>query len=172
MKGNRTKSRGPKSIQGRIRALHNLRNVGSKLATDKNYSEAVWKEGMNYVPETDKRTATVLNNEHERQVKKSIIKGDYNIDELREWEKAIDEGKSVDDMTIGQAKEIIKRLETSGAPPTTDNKPKPTIERPTAVRKIYGSFLGHEYTAQGGRPSRESFNEYNLIKRGSRKTYY
>ena len=44
MKGNRTKSRGPKSIQGRIRALHNLRNVGSKLATDKSYSQAVWKE--------------------------------------------------------------------------------------------------------------------------------
>jgi hypothetical protein len=39
MRGNHSFNRGPKSIQGRMRALQNLRNVGNKIAVDKQYKD-------------------------------------------------------------------------------------------------------------------------------------
>ena len=49
MRGNHSFNRGPKSIQGRMRALQNLRNVGNKIAVDKQYKDQLWDDGMDYV---------------------------------------------------------------------------------------------------------------------------
>ena len=32
-----------------MRALQNLRNVGNKIAVDKEYKEQLWEDGMDYV---------------------------------------------------------------------------------------------------------------------------
>ena len=32
-----------------MRALQNLRNVGNKIAVDKQYKDQLWDDGMNYV---------------------------------------------------------------------------------------------------------------------------
>ena len=175
MRGNRTKNRGPKSIQGRVRALHNLRNVGSKLASDSAYREDTWKQGMDYIPQKDQRQAQALSNGFDRQVKKSIIQGNNDIEKLREWEQSIEAGKSFDDMTIGEAKEIIKQLEEKVRVPATvdgeQEKPK-KIQRPTEVKRVYGSFGNHTWTGNtGGTLTRESFDDHIVIKRGNRKFY-
>ena len=172
MRGNRTKNRGPKSIQGRVRALHNLRNVGSKLASDSAYREDTWKQGMDYIPQKHQRQAQALSNGFDRQVKKSIIQGNNDIEKLREWEQSIEAGKSFDDMTIGEAKEIIKQLEERSATVVDEPEIPKKITRPTEVKRVYGSFGNHTWTgATGGTLTRESFDDHIVIKRGNRKFY-
>ena len=67
MRGNHSFNRGPKSIQGRMRALQNLRNV-KQIAVDKQYK--INDDGM-----IRKRAReAVVNNEFTRQVKNKIVK--------------------------------------------------------------------------------------------------
>ena len=73
MRGNHSFNRGPKSIQGRMRALQNLRNVGNKIAVDKQYKDQLWDDGMDYVSQRRAREAAVINNEFTRQVKNKIV---------------------------------------------------------------------------------------------------
>ena len=71
---NRTINRGPKSVQGRMRSLANLRNVGSKLFVDKQYRDMMWEDGMNYTTQKEFREAKKQVNEYTKVVKQHIIK--------------------------------------------------------------------------------------------------
>ena len=71
---NRTINRGPKSVQGRMRSLANLRNVGSKLFVDKEYREQLWSDGMNYDTQKEIRAAKKQVSEYNKVVKQHIIK--------------------------------------------------------------------------------------------------
>ena len=69
MRGNRSFSRGPKCINGRMRALQNLRNVGHKIAVDREYADQLYSDGMDYVSKRRKREAVSLANKFRRKVK-------------------------------------------------------------------------------------------------------
>ena len=107
MRGNHSFNRGPKSIQGRMRALQNLRNVGNKIAVDKQYKDQLWDDGMDYVSQRRAREAAVINNEFTRQVKNKIVKPkNKDIDALKAWEAMFEEARDEDDLSIPEAIEI------------------------------------------------------------------
>ena len=53
--GDKTKNRGPKTTEGRLRSLANLTNVGKKLKSNKYYLNHVKRSGMKYVSKKDLR---------------------------------------------------------------------------------------------------------------------
>ena len=55
---------GPRSIQARMRSLSNLRNVGKKIFFDKEYSDQLWEDGMDYTTKRRKRQARKQVNQH------------------------------------------------------------------------------------------------------------
>ena len=85
---NRTINRGPKSVQGRMRSLANLRNVGSKLFVDKEYREQLWSDGMNYDTQKEIRAAKKQVSEYNKVVKQHIIKPkEIDMNAVREWKE-------------------------------------------------------------------------------------
>ena len=85
---NRTINRGPKSVQGRMRSLANLRNVGSKLFVDKEYRDMLWEDGMNYDTQRDIRAAKKQVKEYNKVVKQHIIGAkEIDMDAVREWKE-------------------------------------------------------------------------------------
>ena len=54
-RGNFTRNRGAKTLQGRINQLRSLKNVGSKMMTDKLYMNQLYDDGMEYVSKKDLR---------------------------------------------------------------------------------------------------------------------
>ena len=77
---------GPRSIQARMRSLSNLRNVGRKIFFDKEYSDQLWEDGMNYTTQRRKRQARKQVSEHKRQIKQHLQSGNPNPEDLRAWE--------------------------------------------------------------------------------------
>ena len=77
---------GPRSIQARMRSLSNLRNVGKKIFFDKEYSDQLWEDGMDYTTKRRKRQARKQVNEHKRQIKQHLQSGNPNPEKLRAWE--------------------------------------------------------------------------------------
>jgi len=52
-RGNFTRNRGAKTLQGRINQLRSLKNVGSKMMTDKLYMNQLYSDGMEYLSKRD-----------------------------------------------------------------------------------------------------------------------
>ena len=115
---NTSPNRGPKSIQGRMRALANLRNVGNKIFTDKEYKDQLWEDGMNYDSQRVKRRATTQVNEYGRQIKKHIIKPRVkNVDAVREWESNQNGLKdSIEVVKRNQKPEFDSRVQNESTP--------------------------------------------------------
>ena len=85
---NRTFNRGPKSVQGRMRSLANLRNVGNKLFVDKEYSDMMWEDGMNYTTQREIRAAKKQVKEYNKVIKQHILKPkEINMDAVHEWKE-------------------------------------------------------------------------------------
>ena len=55
MRGNFTKNRGAKTLQGRLNQLRGLRNVGTKMLTDKAYLDQLYEDGMDFHSKKRKR---------------------------------------------------------------------------------------------------------------------
>ena len=63
-RGNFTNHPGPRSLSGRLNQLRGLRNVGIKIATDKQYLDQMYSDGMDYVSKRKKREAAKVENEY------------------------------------------------------------------------------------------------------------
>ena len=166
MRGNHSFNRGPKSIQGRMRALQNLRNVGSKIAVDKEYKEQLWEDGMDYVSQRRAREAEVIHNQFTRQVKNKIVKPKTkDIDALKAWEAMFEERRDEDDLSIPEALEIDKFVKSRKQ---KTHKIKFT-EKP-AVRKNYGFMRGVWTPVSSAGDGWH--DEYAAAQRKSRKAPY
>ena len=166
MRGNHSFNRGPKSIQGRMRALQNLRNVGNKIAVDKQYKDQLWDDGMDYVSQRRAREAAVINNEFTRQVKNKIVKPkNKDIDALKAWEAMFEERRDEDDLSIPEALEIDKFVKSRKQ---KTHKIKFT-EKP-AVRKNYGFMRGVWTPVSSAGDGWH--DEYAAAQRKSRKAPY
>ena len=77
MRGNFTKNRGAKTLAGRLNQLRALRNVGSKMLTDKAYMDQLYEDGMDFHSKKRKREAAKLDNEFTKVVRGNIVKPHY-----------------------------------------------------------------------------------------------
>jgi len=80
---------GPRSIQARMRQLQALKNVRRKIFLDKEYSDQLWEDGMDYVSKRRKREAAKQVNEYDRQIKKHLVKSKFpNIEAVNQWKQS------------------------------------------------------------------------------------
>lgn len=110
-RGNFTKNRGPKSLAGRLNQLRGLRNVGIKLATDKQYLDQVYEDGMDFVSKRKKREATRLDNEFTKVVRDNIVKPhlfNKNYQAPKEWIEDYEARKDEDQLSIEEAQRISR----------------------------------------------------------------
>ena len=110
-RGNFTKNRGPKSLAGRLNQLRGLRNVGIKLATDKQYLDQVYDDGMDFVSKRKKREANKLDAEFTKVVRDNIVKPhqfnkDYNAP--KEWVEDYEAKKADHQLSIEEAQRIAR----------------------------------------------------------------
>lgn len=167
MRGNHSFNRGPKSIQGRMRSLQNLRNVGNKIAVDSTYKDQLWDDGMNYVSQRRKREAAAVHNEFTRQVKNKIVKPKTkDIDALKAWEHMFEEARDEDDLSIPEAIEINKFV---SKPPATLHKP--SFTKKEAVKKNYG-FMPGVWTSVSPSTDDSWYDDYARAQRASKKSPY
>jgi len=168
MRGNHSFNRGPKSVNGRVRSLMNLRNVGHKMAVDKEYKEQVYEDGMNYVSQRRAREAAATSNEFRRQVKKNIInKKTKDIDALKAYEAMHSANKNLDDLSIEEACEIDKHIKArKSGPVTAYNFSKPNKQ--TNYRR-YG-FMQGVWTPTG-KGSSSFYDEYAVAQKSGKKYY-
>ena len=165
MRGNHSFNRGPKSIQGRMRALQNLRNVGNKIAVDKQYKDQLWDDGMDYVSQRRAREAAVINNEFTRQVKNKIVKPkNKDIDALKAWEAMFEEARDEDDLSIPEAIEIDRFVKKR------QPEKKISFSHREPVRKNYGFMTG--VWTPTSKPSSGGYDEYAIAQRASKKGPY
>ena len=88
---------------------------------------------MNYKTQKEKRLATKITNQYDRQIKKHIIKKKSpDLESLKEWR---DNYSDDDQMTLEEAIELRKTIDQSKP------KPEPKFELKPAVRKSYSSGL-------------------------------
>lgn len=128
---NRTINRGPKSVQGRMRSLANLRNVGSKLFVDKEYRDMMWEDGMNYTTQKEFREAKKQVSEYSKVIKQHIIKPkEIDMNAVREWneqqtglEKNLDIVNKHDKRTPGVVESNFKTLSPATLKRRNSDKP-------------------------------------------------
>ena len=139
---NTSPNRGPKSIQGRMRALSNLRNVGNKIFTDQEYKEQLWEDGMNYDSQKVKRKANTQVNEYGRQIKEHIIKPRVkNVDAVREWERNQD--------GLQDSIEVVKRNQKQEFDSGVQNEYTYRHHTPTEVRKSSRNYVWSSFHVSG-----------------------
>ena len=115
MRGNFTKNRGAKTLQGRINQLRGLRNVGTKMLTDKAYLDQIYEDGMDFHSKKRKREAARLDNQFTKVVKDNIVKPHYlnkNYDAPKEFAENYEAGREEHQLTIEEAKYINTRSKT------------------------------------------------------------
>jgi len=149
-RGNFTNNRGPKTLSGRMNQLRGLRNVGIKIATDKQYLDQMYSDGMDYVSKRKKREAAKLENEFNRVVRDNIITPkDFNkdYDAPKEWMSDYNAKKAEHALSLREAQEInkqvVKRTTTTSpfssgrrSTPNYGTGPQtwlPSIPRPSSV---------------------------------------
>ena len=149
-RGNFTSNRGPKTLSGRLNQLRGLRNVGIKIATDKQYLDQMYSDGMDYVSKRKKREAAKLENEFNRVVRDNIITPkDFNkdYDAPKEWMSDYNAKKAEHALSLREAQEInkqvVKRTTTTSpfssgrrSTPNYGTGPQtwlPSIPRPSSV---------------------------------------
>ena len=77
MRGNFTRNRGAKTLQGRLNQLRGLRNVGTKMLTDKKYLDQLYEDGMDFHSKKRKREAAKLDRQFTKVVKDNIVTPHY-----------------------------------------------------------------------------------------------
>ena len=147
-----------------MRALQNLRNVGHKIAVDREYADQLYSDGMDYVSKRRKREAVSLANKFRRKVKEHIVsRKTQDIDALKAWQETFENNRSEDDLSIPEAIEIDK----------ITVKPKPPLKTPYKTQsrtyRDYG-FMQGVWTPTGAR--NDSFHdEYAKAQRSGKKYY-
>jgi|TARA_R100001224_G_scaffold108345_1_gene84563 hypothetical protein len=112
MRGNFTKNRGAKTLQGRINQLRGLRNVGSKMVTDKKYMDQIYEDGMDFHSKKRKREAAKLDKEFTKVVKDNIVSPHYlnkNYEAPKEFAEQYETGREEHQLTIEEARFINNR---------------------------------------------------------------
>ena len=169
MRGNHSFNRGPKSINGRIRSLKNLRNVGHKMFIDKDYTEQLYSDGMEYVSKRRKREAATLANQFSKQVKKNIVKKKVkDVDALKAWEALHDDNKSLDALSIEEAVEINNLTKERSRPkiPVTNG-----FKTSTPIRKNYGSMAGVWIPTGASDEDDKWYSNYAALQRSNKPIY-
>ena len=119
MRGNFTKNRGAKTLQGRLNQLRGLRNVGTKMLTDKAYLDQLYQDGMDFHSKKRKREAAKLDNQFTKVVKDNIVTPHYlnkDYEAPKEFAAAYENGRDADQLTIEEARYINGRAQTRRAP--------------------------------------------------------
>ena len=109
MRGNFTKNRGAKTLAGRLNQLRALRNVGSKMLTDKAYLDQLYEDGMDFHSKKRKREAAKLDNEFTKVVRDNIVKPHYlnkDYDAPKEFAEQYEAERAAHQLTIEEAKFI------------------------------------------------------------------
>tara|TARA_R100000781_G_C4052360_1_gene118095 strand:+ start:102 stop:623 length:522 start_codon:yes stop_codon:yes gene_type:complete len=112
MRGNFSKNRGAKTLSGRLRQLRALRNVGTKLAVDKDYLDQVQSDGMDFVSKRRKREAAKLDKEFNKVVKDNIVKPHYlnkNYEAPKEWSDDYENQRDQQQLSIEEAQYINRK---------------------------------------------------------------
>tara|TARA_R110002020_G_scaffold307615_1_gene523430 strand:- start:146 stop:655 length:510 start_codon:yes stop_codon:yes gene_type:complete len=167
-RGNFTNNRGPKTLSGRLNQLRGLRNVGIKIATDKQYLDQVYDDGMDFVSKRKKREASKIENEFNRVVRDNIIKPkdfNKNYEAPKEWLSDYEAKKAEHELSLREAQEINKhsqRREPSN--PYSRKEPQINYAR-------YGYAPGVWLPSKA--PSREGSSWYsNYARLQKKKSYY
>ena len=125
-RGNFTSNRGPKTLAGRIKQLQGLRNVGSKIATDRDYLNQVYDDGMEFVSERKKREAARVHNEFTRVVKNNIIKPkgeNKNYEAPKEWIEDFEAKRQEHQLSLEEARLINdSKIKAKGKDPFSYSK--------------------------------------------------
>ena len=90
-----------------MRSLSNLRNVGKKIFFDKEYSDQLWEDGMDYTTKRRKRQARTQVNQHKRQIKLHLQSGNPNPEKLRAWEDT-QQGLEDSNMIVQQENRLVR----------------------------------------------------------------
>ena len=169
MRGNFTKNRGAKTLQGRINQLRGLRNVGSKMMTDKSYMDQLYDDGMDFHSKKRKREAAKLDNEFTKVVKDNIVPPHYlnkDYDAPKEFAAAYEDGREEEQLTIEEARYINNRTNTRKG--TNPSRGYSQVEKEIRMRN-YGYVPG----VWSPSPSPSSDDWYDDYARKQRpKTYY
>ncbi|MFL2899982.1 MAG: hypothetical protein ACJZ41_05830 [Candidatus Pelagibacterales bacterium] len=108
-RGNFSGNRGAKTLAGRLNQLRGLRNVGIKMATDKQYLDQLYEDGMDFKSKKRKREAAKLDNQFRKVVKENIIEPhmfNKDYDAPKEWAAAYEDGREEHQLTIEEAQRI------------------------------------------------------------------
>tara|TARA_R100000742_G_C4257620_1_gene75474 strand:- start:33 stop:527 length:495 start_codon:yes stop_codon:yes gene_type:complete len=142
---NRSTNRGPKSPIGRLRSLRNLRGVGDKIFRDPAYADRILKDGMNYKTQKEKRLATKITNEYNRKINKHLLKPKTpDVEGLRKWRNDYPDKSNPDDMTLDEAIELRKTIETS----KHKQSKQPEFKVRAAASRNYGSGIYNPLTVE------------------------
>ena len=168
-RGNFTTNRGPKTLSGRLNQLRGLRNVGIKIATDKQYLDQMYDDGMDYVSKRKKREASKLENEFNRVVRDNIIKPSYmnkNYDAPKEWIEDYEGRKAEHALSLKEAREINKQKETASTHnPFSTKKPQtPDYRRYGYAQGIW--LPGKSNNSEGSK----WYSDYARLQK--KKSYY
>jgi len=129
-RGNFTNHPGPRSLSGRLNQLRGLRNVGIKIATDKQYLDQMYSDGMDYVSKRKKREAAKLENEFNRVVRDNIIKPkdfNKNYEAPKEWLSDYEATKAEHGLSLREAQEINKQSQRK-EPSNPYSRKEPTVD--------------------------------------------
>ena len=169
MRGNFTKNRGAKTLQGRLNQLRGLRNVGTKMLTDKAYLDQLYQDGMDFHSKKRKREAAKLDNQFTKVVKDNIVTPHYlnkDYEAPKEFAAAYENGRDADQLTIEEARYINGRAQTRKS--TSTYRGYSQIEK-EAKMKNYGYLPG----VWSPSPTPSEDNWYSDYARKQRtKSYY
>ena len=169
MRGNFTQNRGAKTLQGRLNQLRGLRNVGTKMLTDKKYLDQLYEDGMDFHSKKRKREAAKLDNQFTKVVKDNIVTPHYlnkDYDAPKEFAAAYEEGRDEQQLTIEEARFINNRTNTRKS--INLNRGYSQVEKETSMRS-YGYLPG----VWSPSPTPSSDDWYDDYERKQRpKSYY
>lgn len=173
-RGNFNNHPGPKSLATRLNQLRGLRNVGIKIATNKQYLDQMYDDGMDFVSKRKKREAARIDNEFTRVVRDNIVKPSMfnkNYEAPKEWIEDYEAKKEAHQLSIEDARRINQKTKTQNTLnySTGFSITKPT-NRASLLRRYGYSPVPVWVQTQTGDGDDDWYNEYARLQ--SSKTYY
>ena len=173
MRGNFSNNRGAKTLAGRMRQLRALRNVGAKMAFDKDYLEQVQSDGMDFVSKRRKREASKLDNQFTKVVKDNIVKPHYfnkNYEAPKEWSDQYENDRQQQQLSIEEAQYINRKAKEQKV--QDDRTGWTKVVEATKAKKYYGqnSHLG-AWLPKPEYNDDDWYGEYARLQRSNKPIY-
>lgn len=136
---------------------------------DKNYTEQLYSDGMDYISKRRKREASTLANQFSKKVKENIVKKKVkDVDALKAWEALHDDNKSLDALSIEEAVEINTLTKERSKPkqPAMNG-----FKTSTPLRRNYGNMPGVWTPSYASDEDEKWYSNYAALQRANKPIY-